>query len=529
MSFAIKEVLITESVDPSCAGILQENGINVTSKPGLKKAELIEEIKKYDGLIVRSATKVTADLIDAADNLKVIGRAGTGVDNIDCDAATRRGILVLNAPGGNALSAAELTCAMIVSLSRNIPEACASLKSGAWDRKKFMGNELFGKTLGIVGLGRIGREVATRMQSFGMRTIGFDPLVPADVSITFGVQSFPLEEMWPLCDYITVHTPLIPQTKNLINTETFSKCKKGVRIINCARGGIVCEDSLLEALTSGQCGGAGLDVYINEPPENNELLQHPKVICTPHLGASTAEAQTRVAEEIAQQFVDIVAGKFVGGIVNSPTFCSSLNDFNRPWVKVSKSLGKIVGALCPKGSKIEGTLAVCDRLLNDKVKMMAVSSLVGILEKQLENGSNFINAPVLAKEAGIEMVPISCESDLSNPSNSSVMLTAKVSDDVYSMVATVQAFTPVMSAINGCAFQPVVPLDGRLIVCRGKSDSNLAVDVITHLASVGKLRSAFMSTPFDDKMWCFFQVSASVPEAPSDLSDIIDFWAELDF
>jgi len=315
-SFSLNKVLISDSVDPSAIDILRQRNVSTDVKTGLSKEQLIETIRDYEALIVRSATTVTADVIKAAKHLKVIGRAGVGVDNIDVDAATKQGVIVINAPGGNTISAAELTCTMILSLSRHLTQACASMKSGVWDRKSFSGNELLGKTLAIVGLGRIGREVATRMQAFGMKTIGFDPLVPADVSKTFGVESLPLEQIWPQADYITVHTPLIPQTKNLLNDTTLGQCKKGVRLINVARGGIIDEEALLRALQSGHVGGAGLDVYEEEPPKRNQLLSHPKVICTPHLGASTAEAQINVAKEIALQFLDLIDGKSVPGIVN---------------------------------------------------------------------------------------------------------------------------------------------------------------------------------------------------------------------
>uniref|UniRef100_A0A2I3GDL3 D-3-phosphoglycerate dehydrogenase n=1 Tax=Nomascus leucogenys TaxID=61853 RepID=A0A2I3GDL3_NOMLE len=229
MAFAnLRKVLISDSLDPCCRKILQDGGLQVVEKQNLSKEELIAELQDCEGLIVRSATKVTADVINAAEKLQVVGRAGTGVDNVDLEAATRKGILVMNTPNGNSLSAAELTCGMIMCLARQIPQATASMKDGKWERKKFMGTELNGKTLGILGLGRIGREVATRMQSFGMKTIGYDPIISPEVSASFGVQQLPLEEIWPLCDFITVHTPLLPSTAGLLNDNTFAQCKKGV-------------------------------------------------------------------------------------------------------------------------------------------------------------------------------------------------------------------------------------------------------------------------------------------------------------
>ncbi|XP_054163293.1 D-3-phosphoglycerate dehydrogenase-like [Oppia nitens] len=314
-SFKLEKVLISDACDPSVVDILKSRDIRCDIKTGLPKEQLIDTIKDYDALIVRSNTQVTADVIAAGKKLKVIGRAGVGVDNIDVQAAKQLGVSVINAPGGNSISAAELTCTMLLSVSRHLAQACASLKNGVWDRKSFSGNEVYGKTLAIIGLGRIGREVAARMQAFGMKTIGFDPLVSAETSQTFGVETVALDKLWPLADYITVHTPLIPQTKNLLNDTTIAQCKKGVRIVNVARGGIVDEEALLRGLQSGQVGGAGLDVYEEEPPSRSQLIGHPKVICTPHLGASTKEAQINVAKEIAYQFIDMIDGKPVAGKV----------------------------------------------------------------------------------------------------------------------------------------------------------------------------------------------------------------------
>uniref|UniRef100_A0A8C7M426 Phosphoglycerate dehydrogenase n=1 Tax=Oncorhynchus mykiss TaxID=8022 RepID=A0A8C7M426_ONCMY len=313
---SIKRILISESVDPCCKKILQENGIQVTEKQNMSKDDLIAEIKDYDGLVVRSATKVTADVINATGNLQIIGRAGTGVDNVDVDTATKKGIIVMNTPSGNTISAAELTCTLLMSLSRHVPQAAMSMKAGNWDRKKFMGAEMYGKILGIVGLGRIGKEVATRMQSFGMKTIGYDPITPPEVTATWGVDQMSLEQLWPQCDYITVHTPLMPSTAGLLNDTSFAKCKKGVKVVNCARGGIIDEDALLRALESGQCGGAGLDVFVEEPPKNRALVNHPNVISCPHLGASTKEAQARCGQDIALQIVDMVMGKGLVGAVS---------------------------------------------------------------------------------------------------------------------------------------------------------------------------------------------------------------------
>ncbi|GIY90060.1 d-3-phosphoglycerate dehydrogenase [Caerostris darwini] len=397
-----KGVLIPEPVDRICETILAQANIPVVVKLGLKPDELKEEIAKYHGLIVRSATKVTAPIIAAGKNLKIIGRAGVGVDNIDLDAATNQGVLVINAPGGNTLSAAELTCVMICSLSRNIYEASASLKAGRWDRKQFMSNELEGKTLAIIGLGRIGREVAHRMQSFGMKTIGFDPLVPAEESIKFGVESMELERIWPVADYITVHTPLIPQTRNMINAQVLTRCRKGVKIVNCARGGIIDECALLSALESGQCGGAGLDVFLEEPPKCTNLIQHPRVICTPHLGASTHEAQKRVAEEIAEQFVSLHKGNSIHGIVNSPAF--TLSKTHSQWAKIGKVVGGFVSMLFPKSdTNISAVTNVYGQNLDKKEALFSTAIIIGMLKQRSNIDANFVNARILARDHGFEV------------------------------------------------------------------------------------------------------------------------------
>ncbi|XP_033230841.1 D-3-phosphoglycerate dehydrogenase [Belonocnema kinseyi] len=306
MPVDIQSVLISDPVDEKCVQLLISHGIQVTRKYKLSKEDLIKELHNHQALIVRSETKVTAEVIEGASTLKVVGRAGTGVDNIDVAAATKKGIIVLNTPAANSISACELTCALISSLARNVAQACQSLKEGRWDRKLYSGFELYGKTLGIIGMGRIGREVAIRMQSFGMKIVAFDPILKDEDAVKLDIKKLSLDEIWPVADYITVHTPLIPQTKNLINATTLAKCNKGVYIINVARGGIINEEDLLASIKSGHCGGAGLDVYIEEPPKSPitlELIKHPKVVATPHLGASTEEAQQRVALEVAEQFL----------------------------------------------------------------------------------------------------------------------------------------------------------------------------------------------------------------------------------
>lgn len=320
----IKKVLVCDAVEESCVALLKENGVVVDYKLKLPENELCKEVQNYDAIIVRSDTKVTEKILNAgAGKLKAVGRAGAGVDNINVEAATKNNVVVLNAPGGNSISACELTCILIASLARPVCPAAESMKQGAWDRKLYSGTELYGKTLAVLGLGRIGREVGIRLGAFGMKVIGYDPITTEAEAKAAGIQKLELDQIWPLADYITVHTPLIPSTRNLIGTESLAKCKKGVKVVNVARGGIVDEKALYEALQSGQCGGAALDVYTEEPPKSeflHTLIKHPKVVATPHLGASTKEAQIRVAVEIAEQFIALTGKsatyKTFNGVIN---------------------------------------------------------------------------------------------------------------------------------------------------------------------------------------------------------------------
>ncbi len=304
------KILISDKTSPKCAEILREAGHEVDEKFGISHEELVQIIGNYDGLIVRSATKVTRDVLDAAKNLKVIGRAGTGVDNIDVKAAAEKGIVVMNTPGANTNAVVELTLSYLFALSRHLYQASHSMKEGKWEKKKLTGREVQGKLLGVIGYGKIGREVAIKSRCLGMDVICYDPYVGRDLIDQFGVRLVAdLDELLTTADYITIHVPKTPETTNYIRKEHFQKMKKGVYFINCARGGIVNEKDLLWALNEGIIAGAGIDVYEQEPPEDLSLVQHPNVICTPHLGASTFEAQENVGVQIARQFVDMFAGR----------------------------------------------------------------------------------------------------------------------------------------------------------------------------------------------------------------------------
>jgi D-3-phosphoglycerate dehydrogenase len=394
------KVLITDPIEQVCTDILQKEGIEVVAKPGLPPDEIKKIIGSYDGLVVRSGTKVTADIIAEAKEMKVIGRAGAGVDNIDVAAATRKGIVVMNTPGGNTISTAEHTMALMMSLARNIPQAFRDLQNGKWERKKYTGTELMSKTLGVIGLGKVGREVAVRAKAFGMNIIGFDPLLAVDVATKLGIELFSLDELFKRSDFITVHTPLTEETRGILGEKAFAVCKQGVRVINCARGGIIDEDALLKALESGKVAGAAFDVFIKEPPGDNPLLKHPKVIATPHLGASTEEAQEKVAKQIGEELADFFKGRGIAGAVNIIDYQSAVSDELRTYLVLAEKIGSLHAQLLT--GKIKSiTASYRGELLQNSAELLSTAMLKGLLDKMMYSPVNFVNATLIAKEMGI--------------------------------------------------------------------------------------------------------------------------------
>jgi D-3-phosphoglycerate dehydrogenase len=396
------KILISDPVDRVCAQVLQQEGFEVLERPGVKGSELESLLHDVDGLVVRSSTQVTAALLSATSKLKVVGRAGAGVDNIDCEAATRRGIVVMNTPGGNTISTAEHTVSMLLSLARNIPQAHDSLKQGKWERGRYVGTELHGKTLGIIGLGKIGREVAVRCRAFGMTCIGFDPVLSTDVATKLDIEPVSLGEIFARSDFITVHTPLNDETQGMIDDSVIQKCKPGVRFINCARGGIIDEDALLRGIESGKVAGAALDVFVNEPPGDNALLKNPRVIVTPHLGASTEEAQEKVARQIAVQIADFLHERGVTGAVNADVIQMAMRKEIKPYVQLAEKLGSLHAQLAEGALKRVSVNAV-GPLLAHSMELLSAAVLKGILSQRLTEPVNLVNAPVLAKGLGISL------------------------------------------------------------------------------------------------------------------------------
>ncbi len=370
-------------------------------QPGISRDEIKKVIQDYNGLIVRSETQVDSELISLMNNMEVIGRAGTGVDNIDVDAATRKGIIVMNTPGGNTISTAEHTMALMVSMCRNIAQANQSMRAGKWDRKTYKGTELHSKTLGIIGLGKIGREVAVRSKAFGMKVIAFDPVVSEELANKLEVDLVDLNTVFEKSDIITLHVPLNDETKNLISASTLQKCKDGVKIINCARGGIVNEEDLVSALDSGKVSAAAFDVYETEPPDfSGKLINHPKIVATPHLGASTDEAQEKVALQIAEQIIELFQKKSVRGVVNAAAIEVENDNQLTPYVKLAENIG-ILHSQIIRGQLKQININFSGDLLHTAATLLTTAVLKGFLSRKLSESVNLINAPFLAKEMGI--------------------------------------------------------------------------------------------------------------------------------
>ena len=414
-------VLVSDPVSEEGLKILRE-AAQVDVRTDLSPEELKEIIPDYDALLVRSSTQVTAELISAGKKLKVIGRAGVGVDNIDVQKATEQGILVINAPEGNTISAAEHAMALMLSLARNIPQASVSLKEGQWKRNKFIGLELYKKTLGIIGLGRIGSEVAKRARAFGMNILAYDPYISVERAEMLGVAPVSLDEIFSKSDFITLHIPKTPATQYIIGAAELARMKKGVRIINCARGGLIDEKALYQAIVNGQVAGAALDVFEKEPPSSdNPLLALEQVITTPHLGASTQEAQINVAVQVAEEMVNFLKGEPIHMAVNVTVLPPEVLSEVKPFIPLMKTLGSFYmqvfdGRIESIEINYSGTIA------EYPVTPLTTALLIGFLRVMLNSNVNFVNAPIIAKQRGIKVNEITSK-DVSNYNN---LITVKV-------------------------------------------------------------------------------------------------------
>jgi D-3-phosphoglycerate dehydrogenase len=420
------KVLITDALAPQGLERLRAFAeLEVDERPGLKGEELLQTIPAYHGLIIRSGTRVTKEVIAAATNLRVIGRAGIGVDNIDVEAATKQGIVVMNTPGGNNVTTAEHALSLMLALARNIPQANVSLKAGRWTREKFTGSEICNKTLGIIGLGNIGAIVAERALGLKMRVLAYDPFVSPEVAAKLRVELVSLDDIYARADFITVHTPLTKETRGLIGPAAFAKMKKGVRIVNCARGGIVDEDALLQAITTGIVAGAALDVFVEEPPPvSHPLLQHEQVICTPHLGAATDEAQINVAVAIADQIAHYLTEGVIQNAVNFPALTAKMLTILQPYLVLGEQLGGFLAQIAAS-APLEVQVEYSGEIVDYDVAPATAAVLRGLLSPFLESPVNYVNAPHIARERGIRVV----ESRSNRPSDFLNSLTVRVSGE----------------------------------------------------------------------------------------------------
>jgi D-3-phosphoglycerate dehydrogenase len=408
-------ILIADAV--ADAGIeLLKTEAEVVVQPGLSPAQLLESIGAYDALVVRSATKVTRQVLEAARNLRVVGRAGVGVDNIDVEEATRRGIVVVNSGGASTIAAAELALAHMLALARNVPQAMASVERGEWTPAQFVGVELRGKTLGVVGLGRIGTQVARRALAFEMRVIATDPFVSREHAETNGVELVPLDELLRTADFVTLHAPLNPQTNEMMGDAQLGQMKRGARLINCARGGLVDEAALRRALDSGQLAGAAVDVFQQEPPRESPLIGHPRVVLTPHLGASSQEAQVEVATDVARLVLACLRGEHVAGAVNAPLRVAGDFEFIEPYVRLAETLGRALTQL--SGARLEHVeVTYTGELAAHDVTPLTAAAIKGLLAPISEERVNLINARLVARSRGLNVVEQKAERAEANYAN----------------------------------------------------------------------------------------------------------------
>ena len=459
-------ILITDSLASEGLALLKsEPDIEVIVRTDLAKdiPGLRAALAESDALIVRSGTQVTAEVLEGQTRLKAIARAGVGVDNIDVQAATRCGIVVMNTPGGNTISTAEQTTALMLALARNIPQANSSLKSGKWERNKFTGTQLEGKTLGIIGLGRVGLAVARRARGYDMKVLGYDPFLTPERASELGIESVSnLDDLWPHCDFISLHTPLSAETRNVIGTHALERMRTGVRIINCARGGLIDEAALLDALNSGKVAGAAIDVFDPEPPPaDHPLIVHPKTVVTPHLGASTEEAQVAVAEEAARLLIDFFRRGQVRFSVNLPNLNRAELDDLRMYLELGRRLG-MLHAQMDRGSPRSATLRYRGEVAYKNTKLITASFAAGWLESALEAGQvNLVNAEVLLRERGIQLV----EEVSADTGDFGTMIQAEVTTDRKTYVAAGTLFgRRYLRLVRLGEYLMETPLDGTFLI-----------------------------------------------------------------
>lgn len=504
----VAKVLISDPLSEDGVKILKDAGFQVDEKPGMSEDELCSVIGDYDCLIIRSGTKATKKVIDAGKNLKVIGRAGVGVDNIDVPYATDKGILVMNTPSANILSAAEHSCAMLLALARNIPFAHESMHRGEWKRSKYTGVELNGKVLGIIGVGRVGGEVAKRMKAFNMTMIGYDPFLPKDVADSLGVRLTTLEEVITTADFMTIHTPLLPETRNMISLAQFKMMKPNARLANVARGGIVNEDDLYTALKEKIITGAAFDVWCNEPLDENEkkLLELDNLVTTPHLGASTVEAQERVAIEIVEHVSMYLKDDVVSNAINAPR--GKLDAVTEPYMPLVQRMGSLVQQIVGNHPLNKLEVVYCGGLAGKQTKILTVNAVIGYL-KNVIGSANIINALPVAKQKGIEIAETS--NDTAKDYASVVEMKFTYEGKTRSVRGTVIGGVPRIVGLDGFTFD--APMSGDMLYLRYK-DAPGVIGIVGNVLGNAGINIAQMSVSRCDKCaMMFLSVDGNVPEA----------------
>lgn len=452
-------LLVTDELSKEGLDVLTKgSGMQVDVRPGIPHEELIKAIPEYDGLIIRSGTKVTREVIEAGRKLKVVGRAGVGVDNVDVEAATRRGILVMNTPLGNIVSAAEHTMAMMLTLARRIVWADVSVKAGKWERSKFTGTELNGKTLGIVGVGRVGGEVAKRAKSFQMKMVGYDPFLPPEVAVKLGVRLLPLDKVIEEADIITVHAPLTPSTKHIIGKAQFEQMKPSVMLVNCARGGIVDEAALYDALKSKRIAGAALDVFENEPPKGSKLLELDNIVLTPHLGASTKEAQEKVSLEMAESVRAFLVDGRISNAVNAPI--GKVDPKVLPFMPVAEKIASFAFQMV-EGPVKKVEVTCYGEIAQLDTRMITTSALIGVLANIIGEQVNIINAAPIAKEKGIQVA----ETKVEESTRYQNMISVRVQSDGVKHEVRGTAFPTTQTRILGVDDYDIdMPVEGDFLL-----------------------------------------------------------------
>jgi (S)-sulfolactate dehydrogenase len=505
-------VLVSDDLSPEAVQILKRAGLEVDVKVGLKPDELEAIIGGYEGLAVRSATKVTAKVLEKATRLRVVGRAGVGVDNVDLDAATRRGVVVMNTPGGSSTTVAELALAMVLSLSRHVAAATASVKAGKWEKKKFQGHELAGKTLGVVGIGNIGSVLVDRALALKMRAIAYDPFISPEAAQKLGVRLVELEDLWRQADVISLHVPITEQTRNLVNAAVLAKVKKGAILVNCARGGIVDEKALAEALASGHLGGAATDVFEKEPPPaDHPLFKFENFVCTPHIGASTEEAQVAVAVAIAEQLAAYLQHGVVKNAVNVLGLSREVMDQLAPYLPLVEKLGSLAAQVAPTGPT-EVTVEVAGELSAHPSRPLANRALVGILRRFLETPVNEVNAPAIARERGLALKEVRSAEPLDYASLVTVRVRGAGGEAL--VAGTVYGKNDArIVRVDGFRLEAVP--DGNIIMCENDDAPGVVGNLGTALGAAGVNIARISLSRLEDKSraFAFLNVdSAPTPE-----------------